>query len=270
MAFRFTLTWSIRSRYFTSKWPRLQHTSAVKVLKNNQQAPDHSPLTGIHSEAPLIFLAKENKLVEFNEKFLEELSIDKNEIKTDKTNNLVDQVKTVDGKVNDSNRTKTSSIFDFLKHRQKKRVSQNVDSTPSVIFSDEEPVDINTKSLVKLNHNDPTLWHTDAIDIKKLPQYYLMLSKSRLTMLVCLTSAAGYGLASSANMNFDPIILAVSTLGVGLTSASANSINQFLEVPFDSQMMRTRNRVLVKGILSPWHAMGFASVTALGKNGNIF
>lgn len=258
MAFRFTLTWSIRSRYCTSKWPRLQHTSAVKVLKNNpiQQTPDH--------DAPLIFLAKEKKLVEFNEKFLEELSIDTHEIKTDKTNNLVDQVKTVDEKVNDSNRTKTSSIFDFLKQRQKKQVSQNVDSTPPTIFSDEEPVDINSKSLVKLNHNDPTLWHTDAIDIKKLPQYYLMLSKSRLTLLVCLTSAAGYGLASSANMNFDPIILAVSTFGVGLTSASANSINQFLEVPFDSQMMRTRNRVLVKGILSPWHAMGFASVTALG------
>merc|ERR1712001_369613 len=102
MAFRFTLTWSIRSRYCTSKWPRLQHTSAVKVLKNNpiQQTPDH--------DAPLIFLAKEKKLVEFNEKFLEELSIDTHEIKTDKTNNLVDQVKTVDEKVNDSNRTKTS------------------------------------------------------------------------------------------------------------------------------------------------------------------
>jgi protoheme IX farnesyltransferase len=30
---------------------------------------------------------------------------------------------------------------------------------------------------------------------------------------------------------------------------------QFLEVPFDSQMNRTRNRVLVRGLLSPKHAL---------------
>ena len=46
---------------------------------------------------------------------------------------------------------------------------------------------------------------------------------------------------------FDPGLLALSTIGVGLTSASANAVNQTLEVPFDSQMNRTRNRVLVKG-----------------------
>ena len=33
---------------------------------------------------------------------------------------------------------------------------------------------------------------------------------------------------------------------------------QFFEVPYDSQMNRTKNRVLVRGILSPLHAVGFA------------
>ena len=37
-----------------------------------------------------------------------------------------------------------------------------------------------------------------------------------------------------------------------------------MEVPFDSQMNRTRNRVLVKGLLTPWHAMSFATVSAVG------
>ena len=131
-------------------------------------------------------------------------------------------------------------------------------------FTDDEPIEMSTKPLVQLDRNNPNLWYVDSIDLKKLPQHYLMLSKSRLTLLVCITSAAGYGLASSANMCFDPYILLVSTVGVGLTSASANSINQFLEVPFDSQMMRTRNRVLVRGLLSPWHAIGFATATGLG------
>lgn len=130
----------------------------------------------------------------------------------------------------------------------------------SVIFSDEEPLQLNP-SMIKLNTKDRSLWHWQdgKIDLKTLPNYYLMLSKSRLSMLVCITSAAGYGLASTIAV--DPLILAVSTLGVGLTSASANSINQILEVPFDSQMNRTQNRVLVKGLLTPWHAFGFALAT---------
>ena len=62
-------------------------------------------------------------------------------------------------------------------------------------------------------------------------------------------------------LSFDPLILAISTIGVALTSASANAINQMVEVPFDSQMNRTRNRVLVKGLLTPLHAMSFAVVS---------
>merc|ERR1712008_46635 len=82
-----------------------------------------------------------------------------------------------------------------------------------------------TENLVKLDFKDPNLWHSqDApLDLKLLPNYYLMLSKSRLTMLVCITSAAGYGLAASGPFAFDPVILGISTLGVGLTSAAANA-----------------------------------------------
>lgn len=124
------------------------------------------------------------------------------------------------------------------------------------IFSDDEPIQMNPDPLATLNAQDPKLWHyQDAkLHFASLPNHYLMLSKSRLTALVCITSAAGYGLASSAIMAFDPVILIGSTIGVGLCSAAANSINQILEVPFDSQMNRTRNRVLVKGLLTPWHA----------------
>ena len=35
-------------------------------------------------------------------------------------------------------------------------------------------------------------------------------------------------------------------------------------MPFDSQMNRTKNRVLVRGLLSSAHAMTFAAVTGVG------
>lgn len=61
-----------------------------------------------------------------------------------------------------------------------------------------------------------------------------------------------------APASFNLSTFAMCAIGTGLCSAAANSINQYHEVPFDAQMSRTKNRVLVKGIVSPLHAIGFA------------
>ncbi|XP_063698472.1 protoheme IX farnesyltransferase, mitochondrial [Culicoides brevitarsis] len=95
-----------------------------------------------------------------------------------------------------------------------------------------------------------------ATEQNKLKQY-MMLSKIRLTSLVVITSMAGYAVAPAA---FDPTTFVMCSVGTGLLSGAANSINQFFEVPFDAQMSRTKNRVLVKGYLTPLHAVGFATV----------
>ncbi|CAG2061357.1 unnamed protein product, partial [Timema podura] len=76
-------------------------------------------------------------------------------------------------------------------------------------------------------------------------------------------------------LHYNWLTFVFCTGGTGLMSCSANSINQFFEVPFDSQMSRTKNRVLVKGLLSPLHAVTFAaacgvtglSTLYLGVNG---
>ncbi len=105
-------------------------------------------------------------------------------------------------------------------------------------------------------------WAETRLELAKLPSYYLLLSKARLTALVCTTAAGGYCLAP---FEFDPVGFFLCMTGVGLISCSANAVNQFLEVPFDSQMNRTRNRVLVRGLLTPRHAFAFA--TAVGAAG---
>ena len=49
---------------------------------------------------------------------------------------------------------------------------------------------------------------------------------------------------------FDLYTFLACSAGTGLVSASANAVNQSLEVPYDAQMARTKNRVLVRGLLA--------------------
>lgn len=87
-------------------------------------------------------------------------------------------------------------------------------------------------------------WKEIRIDHKKLVSFYSKLSKRNLTALVVTTTMMGCAMAP---MPFDPYIFLYATLGTTLTSSSANAFNQYLEVPYDSQMNRTKDRVLVRG-----------------------
>ncbi|KAM7430053.1 Protoheme IX farnesyltransferase [Porites harrisoni] len=103
-------------------------------------------------------------------------------------------------------------------------------------------------------------WMEQKIDFRKLPRQYMQLSKIRLTGLVVLTEMAGYAIAPGA-MNLSTFLWA--GFGTGLCSSSANAFNQWLEVPFDSQMSRTQNRVLVRARLSPLHVVLFGTTAGL-------
>ncbi|XP_056222684.1 protoheme IX farnesyltransferase, mitochondrial [Seriola aureovittata] len=98
-------------------------------------------------------------------------------------------------------------------------------------------------------------WKQLKVHMADLPDIYARLAKIKLTALVVTTAAAGYAMAP---VPFDPLMFFVSSLGTGLASCSANSINQYFEVPFDSNMNRTKNRPLVRGQISPLHAVSFA------------
>ncbi|KAJ1978555.1 Protoheme IX farnesyltransferase, mitochondrial [Dimargaris xerosporica] len=91
---------------------------------------------------------------------------------------------------------------------------------------------------------------------------YRELSKSKLATLVVLTTMCGYAVAPGS---MDLLTLLYTTLGTGLCVGSANTFNQWIEVPYDGQMMRTKNRVLVRGALTPLHAFNMGTITgALG------
>lgn len=64
--------------------------------------------------------------------------------------------------------------------------------------------------------------------------------------LVVLTAMGGYAMAPGA---FDLTTLILLSVGTALQSAAANATNQTIEVKYDTQMYRTRNRVLVRGLI---------------------
>ncbi|CAO3620113.1 unnamed protein product [Cunninghamella blakesleeana] len=69
---------------------------------------------------------------------------------------------------------------------------------------------------------------------------------------------SGYAMAPGVT---DVSTLLYTTVGTGLCIASANAINQWIEVPYDAQMLRTRNRVLGRRQLSSFHAFSFGMLT---------
>jgi len=100
---------------------------------------------------------------------------------------------------------------------------------------------------------------------------FLSLAKPRLTVLVVLTAMAPYALYPSPEFlsptltetpSLSPLTLFFLTTGTALCSASANSLNMLYELKTDAMMSRTRNRPLVRQLVSRRGAILFAVLTA--------
>ncbi|KAM6951046.1 protoheme IX farnesyltransferase, mitochondrial [Aplochiton taeniatus] len=135
-----------------------------------------------------------------------------------------------------------------------KTVSLTKDA-PSTVVSVTEPPHVQVETDEAREARLDRQWKELKVDLSQLPEVYAKLAKIKLTALVVVTASAGYAMAP---VPFDPAIFFLASLGTGLASATANSINQYFEVPFDSNMNRTKNRPLVRGQISPLHAVSFA------------
>lgn len=89
---------------------------------------------------------------------------------------------------------------------------------------------------------------------------YLELSKSRIVMMVLITTAAGYLFAAE---KVEPLILLHALIGTALVAAGTNALNQYVEREHDAKMHRTRTRPLPAGRITPRAALLFSSVIAV-------
>lgn len=105
----------------------------------------------------------------------------------------------------------------------------------------------------------------DSIDLKEKSQTglrgrasaYLELTKPRITLMVVLTAAAGFLLASPSGMDYLGFIQ--MSLGVALLSSGISALNQYMERDLDALMRRTESRPLPAGKLSPMEALLFGA-----------
>ncbi len=89
---------------------------------------------------------------------------------------------------------------------------------------------------------------------------YLELSKSRIVMMVLITTAAGYFFAAP---HIDWALLVNTLVGTALVAAGTNALNQYVERDHDAKMRRTRLRPLPDGRISARAALLFSVAIAV-------
>jgi heme o synthase len=93
------------------------------------------------------------------------------------------------------------------------------------------------------------------------PSAYLELTKPRITVMVVLTAAAGYHLASAGSLDLPLLVHAL--LGTALSAGGSAALNQYLERVQDSRMPRTQDRPVPSGRVKPGRALLFGLALAL-------
>ena len=89
---------------------------------------------------------------------------------------------------------------------------------------------------------------------------YLELSKSRIVLMVLITTAAGFLIGAR---QIDALLLVNTLVGTALVAAGTNALNQYVEREHDARMKRTRFRPLPDGRITPRAALVFSSAVAL-------
>ena len=91
---------------------------------------------------------------------------------------------------------------------------------------------------------------------------YYHLCKPNVVYMMLITSLIGSLLATNAS-NFNPLLILISLIGIGLCAASAAAINQVVDQKVDANMSRTNERPIPQGNISSSNAISFAIVIGL-------
>ena len=87
---------------------------------------------------------------------------------------------------------------------------------------------------------------------------YYQLTKPGIIFGNAITAIGGYALASKGNINLS--LLLITLIGLSFIIASACVCNNYKDQEIDAKMHRTKNRALVKGVISSKNALIFASI----------
>lgn len=93
-----------------------------------------------------------------------------------------------------------------------------------------------------------------------LSRDYLELSKSRIVLMVLITTAAGYLFGTP---EAHAVAILHLLIGTALVAAGTNALNQYVEREHDAKMRRTRLRPLPDGRITPRAALIFAAGIAI-------
>jgi protoheme IX farnesyltransferase len=93
---------------------------------------------------------------------------------------------------------------------------------------------------------------------------FVQLTKPRITLMVGVTTAVGFLLASQDGISW--LVLLHTVLGTAFLGSGASTLNQVLEVDADARMRRTANRPLPAGRMETEMALAFgAAISITGK-----
>lgn len=107
-----------------------------------------------------------------------------------------------------------------------------------------------------MNGSPTTL--TTPISLLHRLRCYFQLAKPRLTSLVLFSGGIAYAVGSTQAVRAGEMVLFL--IAAALVTASANAINQILEVRWDAQMRRTQSRPLPSGKLQAAEVMVYALI----------
>lgn len=90
---------------------------------------------------------------------------------------------------------------------------------------------------------------------------YLLIAKPGIILGNLISAAAGFFLASKGRV--DGLGLLATLIGISLVVASGCIFNNRIDREMDRKMIRTRNRALAKGLISPNAAVFYASILGI-------
>jgi len=166
--------------------------------------------------------------------------------------------------------SKSSIISQDLPHRRRQKARQDAATAAA-----EEAKSVSSGSLpveAALPPDAPSKLTTLSArlpvnSLRRQLSTLLALSKPRLSFMIVLTATSAYSLypvptllspAITDTPSLSALTLLFLTVGTGLSSASANALNMLYEPKWDAMMSRTRNRPLVRGLISRRGALLFA------------